>query len=403
MFNSDKKYIFWGAIVGVMIFIFVFGVYLGYNNRPSAEKILSVLNKKTPATMQEVDFNAFWNAWNNVESKYVSSGGLNRQELVWGAISGLVNSLDDPYSVFFPPTQAEIFESSVRGDFGGVGMEIGMKDSVLTVIAPLKGTPAERAGIKAGDKILKINATSTIDLNVDEAVSMIRGEKGTTVTLLISRDGIEEPFSVEVVRATIEIPVLETAQKSNGVFVITLYNFSARSGDLFRSALRKMIDSGSSKLIIDMRGNPGGYLDAAVEISSWFLPMGEVVVREQFGNGEEEVYRSKGYDIFDKLPLVILVNQGSASASEIVAGALKDHGKATVVGEKTFGKGSVQELIPMDKGSSLKLTIARWLTPNGNSISKEGIEPDVKVELTKEDFEASRDPQMDKALEILNK
>lgn len=388
-------------MTAVAVAVFVGGVHLGYNNRPEAQKVIGITNREAPVLFSEVDFELFWKVWNLVESKYVANGELDRQEMFLGAVAGLVDSLGDPYSVFFPPKEAEIFESSVRGNFEGVGMEIGKRDGVLTVIAPLKGTPAERGGIRAGDQILKINDMSTADITVDEAVNLIRGERGTFVKFYIFREGEEEPIEIEVARDVIEIPVLETEQKEGGIFVISFYNFSARSAETFREALREMIRSGSTKMIIDLRGNPGGYLEAAVDISSWFLPMGEIVAREEFGSGEEHLYRSRGYDIFENLPLVILIDRGSASASEIMAGALNEHGIATLVGEKTYGKGSVQELVDLDGGSSLKITIAKWLTPNGRSISEEGLDPDVEVEYTKEDFDAGRDPQMDKAMEIL--
>ncbi len=402
MANFIKKSFFAGGLTAILLAVFACGIYFGYNNRPEAQKVISVLNKEDVMISQEIDFNSFWKTWNMIESKYVSSDGVDRQEMLWGATEGLVDSLNDPYSVFFPPKEAEIFESSVRGDFSGVGMEVGMRDNILTVIAPLKNTPAYNAGIKAGDKIIKIDDTISADLEIDEAVQLIRGEKGTTIKLTVLREGNgEEPLEIEVVRDKIEIPVLETEKKDDGVFVIRLFSFSGRSISEFRNALREMIESNSSKLVLDLRGNAGGYLEAAVDIASWFLPIGETVAREEFGDGSEELYTSKGYDIFDNLPMVILVNGGSASASEIVAGSLNEHGIATLVGKKTYGKGSVQELIPIEEGSSLKLTIARWLTPNGKSISKNGLDPDVEVDFTKEDFEAGHDPQMEKAIELL--
>lgn len=401
MSNLLKKSVVLGGLTAIVIAAFVGGVYFGYDNRPEAQKVLNIINREPPPTFTDVDFESFWEIWNLIESKYVSNNGLDRQQMFWGAMMGLVDSLDDPYSVFFPPKEAEIFESSVRGDFEGVGMEIGMRNNVLTVVAPLKGTPAEKAGIKAGDQILKIDDTVTADINIDEAVDLIRGERGSFVKLTVFREGEDEPLEIDVMRDVIEIPVIETEKKDNGVFVISLYSFSARATEAFRESLREMIQSGSDKMILDIRGNVGGYLEAAVDISSWFLPSGEVVAREDFGNGEEHVYRSRGYNIFNDLPMVILVDQGSASASEILAGALSEHGIATLVGQKTYGKGSVQELIDIKDGGSLKLTIARWLTPNGRSISKEGLDPDVEVEFTKEDFDAGKDPQMDKAIEIL--
>jgi carboxyl-terminal processing protease len=216
-------------------------------------------------------------------------------------------------------------------------------------------------------------------------------------------EGENESREVKIVRDVIKIPTLDTEKKEEGIFLIKLYNFSENSTEIFRGALREMIDSGSGKLILDLRGNAGGYLEASVDIASWFLPAGKIVVREDFGNGEEKPYRSRGYDIFKNLPFMILVNQGSASAAEIVAGALQEHKIATLIGEKTFGKGSVQELIPITSDTSLKITIARWLTPEGKSISDNGLMPDIEVKITKEDIEAGRDPQMEKAIELLKK
>lgn len=400
--KSLKRAMLAGLITALLAAVFVAGIYLGYSNRPEIEKITVLLNKEARKPYP-VDFSPFWTAWNALESKYVSRGALDSQNMVWGAIEGMVKSLDDPYTVFFPPKEAELFETSVKGQFQGIGIEIGMRDKILTVISPLKDTPAYRAGLKAGDKILKINSTSTLDMTVDEAVFLIRGEGGTEVALTILGDGENEPREVKIVRGVIKIPILDTEQKENGIFLIKLYNFSENSTEAFRDALREMIDSGSSKLILDLRGNAGGYLEASVDIASWFLPAGKIVAKEDFGNGEEKPYRSRGYDIFKNLPFVILVNQGSASASEILAGALKEHKIATLVGEKTFGKGSVQELVPVTSNTSLKITIARWLTPEGKSISDNGLMPDIEIKMTKEDLEAGEDPQMEKAIEVLRK
>jgi len=395
--------------------IFVGGVFVGYSQRPSIEKVTSLLNKETEKPA-EVDFSPFWTAWNTIDNKYVSNNGLEDQDQVWGAIEGLVASLDDPYSVFFPPEESKMFQDDMDGDFEGVGMEIGIRQNLLTVVAPLKGTPAEKSGIKAGDKIIKINEDVTTDITVERAVRMIRGPKGTSVNLTVLRDGESAPLEIEVFRDVIQIPVLKTEMKSQidnssdekknelqEAFIIRLYNFSAPSSQAFQQSLQEFVLSGKDKLIVDLRGNPGGYLDAAVDISSWFLPAGKIVAREKFGNGEERLYRSKGYNIFnDNLKMAILIDQGSASASEIFAGAMQEHGVATLIGTKSFGKGSVQELIQITPETSLKLTIARWLTPNGNSISKEGLTPDVEIKITKEDLETEKDPQMEKAIEVLS-
>jgi carboxyl-terminal processing protease len=325
---------------------------------------------------------------------------LSDQEKVWGAIKGLVEAYGDPYTVFMPPTEAKMFEEDISGNFSGVGMEVGEKEGIITVITPLKNTPADKAGINAGDQVVKIDDTATNGMTVDEAVRLIRGEEGTKVKLtIIPKDG-EEPKEVSLTRAVITIPALETELREDKIFVIKLYSFSAVSSSLFRDALREFIGAKTNKLIIDLRGNPGGYLDASIDMASFFLPSGKVVVKEDFGGDKEEkAYRSKGYNIFnDNLKMVILVNGGSASASEILAGALQEHGVAKLVGEKTFGKGSVQELVNITPDTYLKVTVARWLTPNGRSISKEGLVPDYPVARGSDE---NVDPQMQKAVELL--
>ncbi|PIQ69506.1 MAG: hypothetical protein COY22_02560 [Candidatus Tagabacteria bacterium CG_4_10_14_0_2_um_filter_40_13] len=397
-----KKTIFWGIITALLTAIFIAGVYLGYANRPAIQKVTALFNKESAIqSAQQIDFAPFWAAWNAIETKYVGRGDLDRQKMIWGTIEGLAKSLDDPYSVFFPPEEAELFTTSVKGEFSGVGMEIGMRDKTLTIITPLKDTPAYRAGLKTGDKILKINGTSTADMTVDEAVFLIRGERGTPVTINIFREGEKQSRDIKLIRDVINIPVVDTEKREDGIFIIRLYNFSENSPGYFRNALRKMIESGSNKLILDLRGNAGGYLEASVDIASWFLPAGKIIAIEDFGNNKREDYRSRGYDIFKNLPFVILVDQGSASAAEILAGALQDHKVATLIGQKTFGKGSVQELVPITDKTSFKITVARWLTPSGRSISEKGLNPDISVEVAEKDLEAGYDPQMQKALEVL--
>lgn len=359
-----------------------------------------------PETLNGVDFSPFWKTWSVLNERFVQASTTaatsTDQEKVWGAIQGLTDSFGDPYTVFLPPEEKEMFEDDIRGNFGGLGMEIDVRDGVLTVVAPLADTPAARAGIRAGDKVIKVDGAATLGLTTDQAVKKIRGEVGTAVKLTLSREG-REPFELNLIREVITIPSIKTELLPNKVFVITLYNFSAPSANDFRQALREFLKAKTDKLVIDLRNNPGGYLESAVDIASWFLPQGKLVVTEdRRGHGEGKVYRSRGYDIFnDKLKLAILVNGGSASASEILAGALKEQGRAVLVGEKTFGKGSVQELVPITSDSTLKITVARWLTPNGISLSAGGLNPDVVVKLTEADVKAGRDPQLDKAVELL--
>jgi carboxyl-terminal processing protease len=307
------------------------------------------------------------------------------------------------------PQQNENFQESIRGNFSGVGMEVGMEDDVITVISPLKNTPAELSGIQSGDKIVEIDGISTAGVSLDEAVNKIRGPVGSEVVLTVVREGAEELIEISIMRDVIDIPVLDYELRDDGVFVISLYNFSANSSNEFRDALREFVLSKSDKLVLDLRGNPGGYLESAIDIASWFLPAGKVIVQEDFGNDEVKYLRSKGYNIFtEALDMVVLVNRGSASASEIVAGALSEYGIATLVGTKTFGKGSVQELVPITPETSLKVTIARWLTPNGVSISDGGLTPDVIIspddlegELAEMEPQEFFDYQFEKALEIL--
>ena len=407
------------VVLLILAVVFFAGLYVG-SSIPAESNVLNVLHKKSSLSLRpEVDFDLFWRAWGLAEDKYVDIDKVNRQEMVYGATSGLLKSFGDPYTIFFPPKENKEFQIEVRGEFEGVGMEIGAKKGILTVIAPLKNTPAEKAGIKPGDKILKIDATSASDLSVEEAVGLIRGPKNSKIKLTILRDGEDQSRVLEIERAVIKIPTLETeadktATTINGkrgketplgdIFVIRLYHFSEDSAARFRQALREFVLSGKKKLILDLRNNPGGFLEASVDIASWFLPQGEVVVQEDFGkNAAMEAHRSRGYNIFKDLPMVVLVNQGSASASEILAGALHDYGIAKLVGERTFGKGAVQELISLTPDTSLKVTIAKWLTPKGQSISEGGLAPDVEVKVTKEDIDAERDPVMEKAIELLNK
>lgn len=397
-----KKIIYVFVSIILLGFVFGLGIYMGYSHRPEIDKVSSVLNKNTIVDTP-ADFSPFWKAWNVLKEKSIYGDKITDQERVWGAIQGLASSTGDPYTTFFNPEDNKLFKDEIKGSFSGIGAEIGAKDGILTVIAPLKDTPAWKSGIKAGDKILKINDVSTNELSVDGAINLIRGEKGTSVLLTILRSGEHETREIKVVRDTIDIPTIETEQLPEDIFLIKFYSFSENSDNLFAKALQEFSASGNHKLILDLRGNPGGYLSVAVNIASWFLDEGKVIVSEDFGvSNKPQVYRSHGPRIFnDSLQFVVLVDGGSASASEILAGALREHGIATLVGEKTFGKGSVQELVDITPETSLKVTVAKWLTPNGVSISTSGLDPDVKIPLTFKDYEAKKDPQMDKAIEIL--
>lgn len=387
----------------LVVLFFVLGVYIGDHNRPEIDKVMGI-SAKEPQVTTQTDFSPFWKVWNVINQKYPSAKKISDQNKVYGAISGLMGSLNDPYSVFFPPDEAKAFEETIAGNFDGIGMEVGIKDKVLTVIAPLKDTPAYRANIKSGDKILKIDKTVTTGLSIEKAIRLIRGPKGTPVVLTIMRDGEKAPREISIIRDTINMPTLDTELRKDGIFIIKLYSFDSHSADLFRGAMKKFAESKSDRLLLDLRGNPGGYLDAAVDMSSWFLKGGEIVVTEDYGENKiPDIFRSKGYNIFnDKLKFVILIDGGSASASEILSGAMQDHNRAKLVGAQSFGKGSVQEVVDVTKDTILKITIAKWLTPNGTSISEKGLTPDYPVEFTQKDVEAKKDPQLDKAVELLN-
>jgi carboxyl-terminal processing protease len=303
------------------------------------------------------------------------------------------------------PEKTEEFVDSVEtgGSFEGVGMEIGIKGGILTVIAPLEGTPAMKAGIKAGDKILKIGDTPTDNLFLEEAINLIRGKKGTEVILTIFRESLKEPKEISIIRDTIQIPIAKWEIKENNIAYIKIYHFTGNLPKKFEEIVYKAINAETEKVLLDLRNNPGGYLEVAIDLASWFIPKGEVIAIESFGEEEtQKKYRSRGYKELQNFPLVVLINKGSASASEIVAGALRDIKGVKLIGEKSFGKGSIQSLEKFKDGSSLKITVAKWLTPSGISISEEGLIPDIEIELTDEDYDSNKDPQLDKAIEVLN-
>ena len=351
---------------------------------------------------EDLDFSLFWEAWHKIQQEYVDPGDIDTQELIYGAIAGMVESLEDPYTVFFSPKDTKRFLEDVGGSFEGIGAEIGIREGQLQIIAPLEGTPAQRIGLRPGDMIIRIDGASTMDITVEEAVTLIRGAKGTEVTLTIMRDEWNSSEDFTIKRAVIEVPSLKWELKEENIAYIKLYHFSEKIDQDFKEIATEILKSPAEKIILDLRGNPGGYLEKSQDIAGWFLERGQTVVIEDFGGKmEQEIYKADGNSRFLDYPLVILINQGSASASEILASAIKDNREVKIIGETSFGKGSVQKLESLRDGSSLKITIAHWLTPNGELITDKGLEPDIKVEMTEEDYEQDRDPQLDKAIEII--
>lgn len=417
----------------LLLGIFLIGVVVGNftpvlaSNGVSGIKQIAKMSAGT--STEKIDIKTFWKVWDILDSEFVAtqhrdpgSDDANRtgtstvtgdlstisteERRLYGAIKGMVDSEGDPYTTFFTPSEASSFETEIKGSFEGVGMEVGKKEGVITVVTPLPGSPAEKAGIKAGDKVLKIGDSITTDMTIDNAVKLIRGKKGTSVSLTMYRDGQDKPFEVKVVRDTIDLPTLtKKYDKATGIFTIKIYSFSETVVNLFKEAIYEFQSSGSTRLIIDLRGNPGGYLDAAVQIASYFIPEGKVIVSQDYGKKQPiEYLRSLGYgELGSQTKVIVLVDGGSASASEILAGALQDYKIATVVGQTTYGKGSVQEYLKITPTTGLKVTIARWLTPLGKSISVSGLTPDVEVKISEEDFKKQVDTQYQKAVEILRK
>jgi carboxyl-terminal processing protease len=398
------------AISYALVAAIAFGVGVSMNGGSTAAVVshIPLIGDGLDSTPdQSADLADFWKAWNALEENYVithaSSTLPSVKDRLFGAISGLADSYGDPYTVFFPPVEAKAFADNISGSFAGVGMEIGIKDGILTVIAPLKGTPAMNAGIKTGDQIAAIDGKATDGLSVDAAVTAIRGPAGTSVDFTIVRNG--KPIDIKVVREIIQVPETDDGlDAASGVYHIALYEFTSNSDALFDQAFERFKASGSKKLVVDLRGNPGGYLDAAVDIASHFLPKGTLIVTEDFGGKEpNDSHTSLGYDdIPAGTKVAVLIDGGSASASEILAGALQDNKAATLIGTKSFGKGSVQTLMNID-GGSLKVTVARWITPAGHWIMGNGVTPDISVPYTAADATAKADPQMARAVQFLTK
>ena len=378
--------------------IFTGGYFLGYERSLPTGGLLPEIQNRLKGR-SGIDFDIFWKSWDLINDKY--DGELDHQKMLYGAINGMVQSISDPYTAFMNPDEAKSFEEELSGKISGIGAEIGMKKGNITVIAPLDGSPAERAGLKAGDIILKIDDKSTEGLSVNEAVSRIRGSAGTEVRLSILKGKDTRDYVIKREEITLKSVSYEI---ENDILKIGISRFDEKTVTLLRQAETEGIERNIKSIILDLRNNPGGYVDSAIDVASEFINNQVIVSERTEKNNKIQEYRSSKNGLMTdtaKYPLIVLINEGSASAAEIVSGAIQDHARGQLVGEKTFGKGSVQEIKKLSDGSELKITVSHWYTPNGKNISKEGLAPDIQVILSDEDYDNDRDPQLKKAQELL--
>lgn len=392
------------GVIGIALGLLLTGYGFGSHEFASVEELSReerVFGQGSIATglKSDADFQTFWDVWRLVKSAYVDQP-VSEKNLYYGAIAGMVAGLNDPYSTYFTPEDAKAFDEQLAGSFFGIGAQLDMKEDRIVVVAPLPGTPAERAGVMTGDSILAIDDVVTDGMSIDEAVSRIRGEKGTSVMLTVYREGDESPRAISIVRDEIHIDSVTYTLRDDGIAVIAISMFNDDTSALFAAAAERVIDDGATGILLDLRNNPGGLLDAAIDLAGYWIPAGQTAVIEQVGE-EQFMYPTNGSAVLANIETVVLANGGSASASEILAGALQDTDEAVIVGQTTFGKGSVQEYHELPDGGAVKITVAKWLTPLGRSIDAQGIVPDQEVLFIQEDFDAERDPQLDAALHIL--
>ncbi|MDO8691796.1 MAG: S41 family peptidase [Dehalococcoidia bacterium] len=345
-------------------------------------------------------FKVFWEAWGITEKNFVDPKALDPQTMTRGAIKGMLDSLGDPHTGFVDPQHYQFEQADLQGSFEGIGAELSLLNQQLVVVAPMEGSPASKAGIRPRDRILQIDGQDATSMTVTQAVSKIRGQRGTTVTLLVLHEGDRSPTELSIVRDQIKTPSVAGKVLPDDVGYLRLAVFSDTSTDELKAALNNLLAAKVRSVILDLRSNPGGLLDQAIDITSQFLKEG-VVAYQVDKDGKRTTYGVKPGGIATDVPLVVLVNKGSASASEILAGALQDRSRATVIGEQTFGKGSVNRFFTLSDGSALYVSFARWLTPNGRLIEGKGLQPDIVVAITDADRLAGRDSQLDRALDYV--
>lgn len=397
-----KRFYFLHFILGAAL-VFGAGYYTGSSEQLNRQAGFDSFEKSIVDPEGKLDLRRYWSVWEKVQDGYVDAEHIDEEAAVYGSIKGLVNSLGDKYSAFMTPDETALFQSSLNSELEGIGAELSEQEGQLVVVSPIKNSPAERAGIKPGDFIVAIDGVDATDYTFFDAIKNIRGEKGTEVKLTIVRaideNSYGDPFDVTIVRDEILLDSVVTEVLDGNIYHISVNQFSDDTVSEFFKAAQDALLGGAEGLIVDLRYNGGGYLEAAVDIFGEFVPEDQTaVIVESGATKEREMYKTSGSGRLSEIPLVVLVNEGSASASEILAGAIQDFGIGTVVGTQTFGKGTVQQIDILPDGSALRLTIAKWFTPNDRTIEDVGIAPDVVVEQT-EDLE--EDAQLDKAISIL--
>lgn len=403
-FSKVRKVIISAVVV---VGVFAGGYYLGIQGyRAEITKYLHLsINRTTPAD-KNVDMSLFWQVWDLMAEKYYDKSKLDPSQMVYGAIEGMVSSAGDPYTTFLPPAQNKIVNDNLSGSFGGVGIEIGYKKGQLAVISPLPGTPAEKAGIKPGDYIIKItDAARGVDIDstgmsANTAVTYIRGTEGTKVTLTLLREGKSDPIVVELTREKIDVPsvTMSWVGENSDIAHIKVSEFGAETKKEWDKYVSEILTKkGTKGIIVDLRNNPGGYMQAAIDLASDFVPTGTTVVIQENGDGTKEEYKSKSLPRLGKFSTVVLINGGSASASEILSGALRDDAGIKLVGDKSFGKGTIQEPVDITGGSGVHITTAKWLTPKGTWVHEKGLMPD--IEISNPD-NATEDAQLNAAIKL---
>jgi len=385
-----------GLVAFALIFYFA-GFLIGHKNIVFEQNFKPKVINLELGKPKEIDFGIFWDAWNKVTEKFI--GDISVSKMVSGAIKGMVDSLGDPYSAFMEPSDNKLFLEDLSGEIQGIGAELSMKEGKLVIIAPLDGSPAEKAGLKANDEISQIDGQDAAQYNLEEAIQKIRGKAGTQVKLLINRADFSKPKEFVIKREVITVKSVKWEDK-NGIGYIKISQFGEDTSKLTEQAAGKL--ASKKVVILDLRNNPGGYLDASIDVASLFMTRG-VVVKEKYKDGRIEELKTTLEQQFKASKIIVLINEGSASASEIVAGALRDSRGAVIIGKLSFGKGSVQEIENLSDGSALRITVAKWLTPNGSTIDEKGIQPDIEIDLTNQDQEQNKDPQLDRALEEAGK